>query len=237
MQVTEKFYSVLWWSKNACQFRFGSPAPWPGLGYQRDITETLRGALEINDCPRRSCSRSERMVHTVLSKIFWYRRDVVMSRWYSGGRATEPLLARILTPQHIVKFFCHLYRLSYYVVMLQYFFRILFSSLCCAVTGFVAGNIRGVLFDTFCSWACNSPYFISIFLLTQTQTLRHIETLQYSLLHRSCCWVTAIFVMRNVVAAPAEKCFTKTLDKWLYVSQKPTPVALSSLAISPMFPW
>ena len=27
MQVTEKFYSVLWWGKNACQYRFGSPCP------------------------------------------------------------------------------------------------------------------------------------------------------------------------------------------------------------------
>ena len=199
--------------------RAGSGLAPPGLGYQRDITETLRGALEINDCPRRSCSRSERMVHTVLSKIFCYRRDVVMSRWYSGpgqgAGTTEPVLARILTPpQHIVKFFCHLHCLSYYVIMLRYFFRILFSSLCCAVAGFVADNIRGVLFDTFCSWACNSPYFILIFFLSQTQALQHIDTLHYySLLHRSCCWVTAIFVMRNVVAAPAEKCFTKTLDK------------------------
>ena len=36
------------------------------------------------------------------------------------------------------------------------FFRILFSSLCCAVIGFVAGIVHGVLFDTFCFWACNS---------------------------------------------------------------------------------
>ena len=130
MQVTETFYSVFWWGGDARQFRFGSPAPWPGLGYQRDITETLRGALETNDHPCRSCSRSERMVHTLLSKIFCYRRDVVMSRWYSGpgqgAGVTEPVLARILTPQHVVRIFCRLHRLSYYVVMLRYFFRILF---------------------------------------------------------------------------------------------------------------
>ena len=30
---------------------------------------------------------------------------------------------------------------------------------------------------------------------------------------RSCCWVTAVFIMRNVVAASTEKCFTKSLDK------------------------
>ena len=110
------------------------------------------------------------MVHTILSKIVCYRRDVVMSRWYSGpgqgAGATEPELARILTPpRHVVKFFCRLHRLSYYVVMLRYFFRILFSSLCCAVIGFVAGILHGVIFDTFCIWACNSPYFILIFLL------------------------------------------------------------------------
>ena len=134
----------------------------PGLGYQRDITETFRGAQEINDYPHRSCFQSERMVHTVLSKIFCYRRDVVMSRWYlgpgQGAGATESVLARIVTPpQHVVKFFCHLHRLSYYVVMLQYFFRILFSSHCCAAMSFVAGIFHGVLFDTFCFWACNSP--------------------------------------------------------------------------------
>ena len=81
--------------------------------------------------------------------------------------AAKPVLARILTPlQHIVKFFCHLHHLCYYVVMLRYFFHILFSSLCCAVIGFVTGIVRGVLFDTFCFWACNSPYFNLIFLLS-----------------------------------------------------------------------
>ena len=141
----------------------------PSLRYQRDITDTLRGALEINDYPRRSWSRSERMVHTVLSKIFCYRHDVVMSRWYlgpgQGAGATESVLTRIVTPpQYVVKFFCHLHRLYYYVVMLRYFFRILFSSLCCAVISFVAGTFHGVHFDTFCFWACNLPYFILIFL-------------------------------------------------------------------------
>ena len=91
---------------------------------------------------------------------------LVLGAWPGGG-ATEPVLAHILTPpQHVVKFFCHLHRLSYYVVMLRYIFRILFSSLCCAVIGFVAGIFHGVIFDTFCIWACNSPYFILIFLLS-----------------------------------------------------------------------
>ena len=51
------------------------------------------------------------------------------------------------------------------VVMLRYFFRILFSSLCCAAIDLVAGIVHGVLFDIFCFWACNSPYFNLIFLL------------------------------------------------------------------------
>ena len=85
---------------------------------------------------------------------------------WPGGGAAEPELARSLTPpQHTAKFFCHLHRLSYYVVMLRYFFRILFSSLCCGVIGFVAGIFHKVLFDTCCFWACNPPYFILIFLL------------------------------------------------------------------------
>ena len=127
----------------------GSAAP--GLGYKRDITETLRGALEINDYPRRSCSRSERMVHTVLSKIFCYRRDValVLGAWPGDGGY------RICIGTHCYsittrKIFCHPHRLAYYVVMLRYFFRILFSSLCCAVISFVAGIFHEVLFDTFC---------------------------------------------------------------------------------------
>ena len=49
--------------------------------------------------------------------------------------------------------------------MLQYFFRILFSSLWCAVIGFVAGIVHRVLFDTFCIWTCSMPYFILIFYL------------------------------------------------------------------------
>ena len=127
--------------------------------------------MEINACACRSCYRSERMVHAVLSKIFRCRRKVGWEchvGWYPGlGRGPGwGLLACILTPpQHIVKFFCYLHRLSYYVVMLGYFFRILFSSLCCAVIDFVAGIVHGVLFDIFCFWACNSPYFNLIFLL------------------------------------------------------------------------
>ena len=58
-----------------------------------------------------------------------------------------PVLARILTPpQHIVNIFCHLHPLSYYVVILRYFFRFLFSSLCCAVIDLVAGIVHEVLF-------------------------------------------------------------------------------------------
>ena len=78
----------------------------------------------------------------------------------------HPILVRILTPpQYIVKSFCCLYRLSY-CCNASIFFRILFSSLYCAVIDFVAGIVHGVLFDIFYFWACNSPYFILIFLLT-----------------------------------------------------------------------
>ena len=108
----------------------------------------------------------EGMVHAVLSKIFRCRRKVGMSCWYPGLGQGWGLLACILTPpQHIVKFFCYLHRLSYYVVMLRYFFRILFSSLCCAVIDFIAVIVHGALFDIFSFWACNSPYFNLIFLL------------------------------------------------------------------------
>ena len=102
---------------------------------------------------------------------YWAKSFVTVAMWWCrvGTRdlgANEPVLARILTPpQHTVKFFCHFHRLPYYVVMLRYFFRTLFSSLCCAVIGFVASIFHEVLFDTFCFWACNSPYFILIFLL------------------------------------------------------------------------
>ena len=33
MQITEKSYNVLWWSKNVRQYRFGSPHLWQGPGY------------------------------------------------------------------------------------------------------------------------------------------------------------------------------------------------------------
>ena len=62
----------------------GSAPPMAGSGCKRDFTETLRGAPEINACPHRRYSRSEKMVHTVLSKIFRCRRDMVMSSWYPG---------------------------------------------------------------------------------------------------------------------------------------------------------
>ena len=81
----------------------------------------------------------EWMLYTVPSEIFYCCRDVVMSRCSWGlamvGLAAAlmikfiilSVLARILTPpQYIVNFFCRLHRLSYYVAMLGYFFRILF---------------------------------------------------------------------------------------------------------------
>ena len=121
----------------------------------RNGNKRFCSVLEINACPRRSCYRCERMVHTILSKIFCCCRNVV--RVVPGtlpGLAAAfiifiilSVLARILTPpQHIVKIFCRLHRLSYYVVILRYFFRILLPSLCCAVIDFVAGIVHGVLF-------------------------------------------------------------------------------------------
>ena len=83
MQVTKKFYNV-WGGVRMRATMLGSPLARPGPWYQRDITETLRGALEINACLRMSCPQSGRIVHAVLSKIFCCRRDVVMSRWYPG---------------------------------------------------------------------------------------------------------------------------------------------------------
>ena len=108
-------------------------------------------------------------VEAVIEAKGWYTRYwanlfVAVTRWEC--RVGTLGLACILTlPQHIVKIFYHLHRLSYYVVMLRYFFCILFSSLYCAVIGFVAGIVHGVLLDIFCFWAYNSPYFILIFLL------------------------------------------------------------------------
>ena len=42
IQVTDITHNVLWWSKNACQYRCSSPDLWPGPGYQRDITTSRR---------------------------------------------------------------------------------------------------------------------------------------------------------------------------------------------------
>ena len=91
--------------------------------------------MEINACACRSCYRSERMVHTKISRC----RCKVGIRWY-------PRLGMhsYSTTIHC-KIFCHLHHLSYYVVMLRYILRILFSSLCCAVIDFVAGIVHGVL--------------------------------------------------------------------------------------------
>ena len=72
-----------------------------------------------------------------------------------GGRAAAfmikfiilSVLARILTPlQHIVEYFCRLRRLSYYVVMLRYFFEFYFILSVMLLIGFVAGIVHGVLF-------------------------------------------------------------------------------------------
>ena len=106
------------------------------------------------------------------------------------------------TTTHCKKFCC-LHHLSYYVVMLQYLFCILFSSLCCAVIDFVTGIVRGDFFDIFCFWACNSPHYV----LISCYHRYRLNTLQsYSLLHRSCSWCRR----------RAARCFTKTLDKRLY---------------------
>ena len=143
----------------------GSAAPTYGQALGTNATPHRDGNKRI--CFENSFCAGSQLFPERLEAFLWCRFFV--SRWYpmlgQGAGAAEPVLARILTPpQHVVKFFCRLHRLSYYVVMLRYFFRILFSSLCCVI-GFVAGIVHGVPPDTFCFWACNSPYFILIFLL------------------------------------------------------------------------
>ena len=88
----------------------------------------------------------------------------------------QSALARILTPpQHIVKNFCRLHRLSYYIVMLRYFFRILFSSLLCYYR----------LCRWHCSWSTFSIY--SAFGLVTHHTL-----FQFSYYHRYRLYSTLI---------------------------------------------
>ena len=194
----------------------GSAAPRvPTLHHIATVTKEFAQYRVYHPFTSRTASTRAVIDFQSASKCF-FDVAMVLEAWPGGPGAADPVLARILTaPEPIVKLFCNLHRRSYRVAIPRYFFRILFSSPCCAVIGFVAGIVHRALFDTFCFWACNSPYFILIFLLPpQIQALQHLDTLRYySLLHRSCCWVRAIFVMRTVVAVPAEKCFTKTLDK------------------------
>ena len=168
MQATEKFYNVLWWSKKARQDELDYESS-ASLGVQRDTTS--RQQQRFCSVLRVPSFRIDNSFYADWAKsvavAMWWCRDVVISRCGDRGGVSAafiikfiilPVLARLLTPpQHIVKFFCRLHRLSYYVVMLRYFFRILFSSLCCAVINFVAGIVHGVLLDIFYFWACNPP--------------------------------------------------------------------------------
>ena len=136
--MTEKFYNVLWWSNNACQYRFGSPRPLarPQVPTRHHhiatVTKDFAQYRVYHPFTSRTASTPVIIDFQSASKCFC---DVVLAleAWLGGGGA-ELELARILTPpQHTVKFFCHLHRLYYYVLMLRYFFRILFCSLYCAV--------------------------------------------------------------------------------------------------------
>ena len=168
MQVTENFYNVLWWSKNACQYRFGSPCP---LARPRVPTRHHHIATVTKDFaqyrmyhPFTSRTTSARVIIDFQSASKCFCADaLVPAAW---GCRTSTGTHSYSTTTHC-KIFLSLASPFLLCCNASIFFRILFSSLCCAVTGFVAGNIRGVLFDTFCFWACNSPYFILIFLLPQ----------------------------------------------------------------------
>ena len=82
MQVTEKFYNVLWWSKNARQYRFGSPHPWPGPGYQRDITTSRRQQKILLSTVCTILSLREQLLRgqSLISRA--PRSVSLMSRWY-----------------------------------------------------------------------------------------------------------------------------------------------------------
>lgn len=91
--------------------------------------------------------------------------------------------------------------------MLRYIFRILFSSLRRAVKAFfVAGNIRGVLVSTFCFWACNSPYFILVFLLSYNLQFGLYNSLINIIVY--CTVAVGYFRDEERCAAPAERFFT-----------------------------
>ena len=84
MQMTEKFYNVLWLGKNACQYRFGSPTPWPGLEYQRDITTPRRQQKILLSTVCTILSLREQLLRgqELISRA--PRSVSMMSRWYRG---------------------------------------------------------------------------------------------------------------------------------------------------------
>ena len=133
----------------------GSAAPThgqaPGTTRHHHIVTATKDFAQYriyNRCTSRTAFARAGIDFQSASKCFC---DVALVPWaWPEVGAAQPVLAHILTPQHIVKFFCHPHRRSSYAVMLRYFSRILFSSLCWAVIGFVADIIHGVLFDTFC---------------------------------------------------------------------------------------
>ena len=84
MQVTENFYNVLWWSKNARQYRFGSPHPWPGPGYQRDITTSRRQQKILLSTAYTILSLWEQLLRMQALISREPRSVSVMSRWYLG---------------------------------------------------------------------------------------------------------------------------------------------------------
>ena len=71
------------------------------------------------------------------SKVTYLTNQKPCQRTYRNIFNQHRRLRRLLRTT-IVKVFCYLHRLSYYVIMLLFFFPFYFP-LCCAVTGSVAG--------------------------------------------------------------------------------------------------
>ena len=182
-KMRKKYWSITTLQERWCKWQKNFTMCCGGARMPASINRIMNFDHESSGSPRYQCNITKTLERGLCMQywaksfaaiVMWWFSGVVLCCWYPGPRGVAfmikfiilSVLACILTlPQHFVKNFCHLHRLSYYVVILWYFFCILSTSLCCGVIDFVAGIVHGALFDIFCFWACNSPYFVLIFLL------------------------------------------------------------------------